>query len=167
VRSAFVLLAASGCWFDKGPSRAAPLDQPRPVRTVERDQISLAGHEQVVLGDHVRVPAVCIDGDARLAIDGSATLEIIGTGPVVIGGRGIGPVGEQPAKLRLIAREVAELWVLFDNKQAAIEVDFIAPQSKVNVAITGQTGLTINGKIREAVHNAAWGLPANYPHCAR
>jgi hypothetical protein len=135
---------------------------------ITANEFVLLGTERAVLGAAVPPRAyqrMCVQDQARIAVDGSTRIELTSDRPTVIAGAGIGPRDTTKATIEIAASGSPEIFVLFDNARAPIRAVFDAPNSTVHVAITGKTGLEIDGKAKTMVSYAGWGVPPSFPTC--
>src|SRR5687768_16662344 len=159
-----VLVTIVGCWRGSGAVADTPLVQEEEPRVVG-DGGALVVRERVLLEGRRRYTRICVQDKGRIDVEGSAEIVLTGNDTTVIGGGGIGPRGDKPMTVRIVAEDAPEIFVLFDNDEAKVTADLAAPRSKVHVAITGKAGLVLNGKAATVAHYAGWGIPETFPAC--
>lgn len=109
--------------------------------------LRLAGDDVFVLGPGpYDFSWICVQDNARLLVCDETTVTLAGGNVSVIGGGGLGPALDNDITVNLnLTPGIEDTYLYFDATSQAITVWFMAMGANLTYALTGTSGVTLNG----------------------
>lgn len=128
--------------------------------------LRLSGDEVFVLGPGpYTFSSICVQDSARLLVCDETTIFLGDAATTVIEGNGIGPFGQLPVKINLhLEPDVGPYYIYFDASQASISLLLFATGADLVYALTGMSGVFIDGQNMQNSATYQAGEP-NFPAC--
>ncbi|MEM9457704.1 MAG: hypothetical protein AAGF11_26230 [Myxococcota bacterium] len=128
--------------------------------------LRLAGDDVFVLGPGpYEFSWICVTDEARLLVCEETTISLTGGAITVIGGGGLGPYGDTPIQVNVnLPQGIEDFYVFFDATTAPINMWLEAIDANITFALTGTSGVMIDGS--GSVDSATYqGGGPDFPPC--